>query len=445
MKTRASLFIPLILVAIGTAVFAQTRNRPAATGDIKVTYRTNLVAGQTTESVTMIKGVRERSENRMGHGFDQITVTQCDLKRTIQISDATKKYVITPMETGDSSATGPATTNVPTKNAPTRRGGVVNYTSSVVDTGERKEMFGFTARHVKTSMLIQSSADACNQTNQKMEIDGWYIDLNVGLDCNLDRPPVAPPNVRTPQGGCQDQTRFRREGTGKTGFPLVETMKMFGPDGQVQFSTTKEVVELSRQPLDAALFDVPSGYTEAASAQELYAPPSIASMMGQSSAAGRPQISTPANATPAVKQPGSLLIGVIQINNKAGKPVDVESLRTRLVGQLESTGLSAVALNASSQAEAEVEAKAKQCDFILYTDLTTLKMNKLGGMFGAVTGTGMPKTEAKVEFKLFAVGESSPRLSANASAKVEGDDASAGSAIDMEAKAVVTEAKKKKG
>jgi hypothetical protein len=92
-----------------------------------------------------------------------------------------------------------------------------------------------------------------------------------------------------------------------------------------------------------------------------------------------------------------------------------------------------------------VEAKAKQCDFILLTDLATLKMNKLGGMFGAVTGTGMPKTEAKVEYKLFAVGESAPRLSANASAKVEGDDASAGSAIDMEAKAVLAEAKKKKG
>jgi hypothetical protein len=442
MKTRTSLlFIPLVVVALVPFVFAQTRTRPTGGGDLKVTYRTTMVAGPTTESVTMIKGARERSENRMGHGYDQITVTQCDLKRTIQISDAVKKYVVSPMQTEEASTT--PSKPVPATSTPSRKGGVVNYVSSSIDTGERKEMNGFTARHVKTTMSMQSSPDACSPINQKMETDGWYIDLNIGFGCRLDRPPVAPTG-RMPQGGCQDQTRFRREGTGKTGFPLIETMRMFGPNGEVQFTTTKEVVELSRQPLDAALFDIPAGYTEAASTEEFYARPSIASIMAQAGAADRNQTSNP-GVSPTVKQPGTLLIGVVQINNKAGKPIDIESLRGRLVGQLEGSGLSAVALNASSQAEAEVEAKTKQCDFILYTDLTTLKMNKLGGMFGAVTGTGMPKTEAKVEFKLFAVGESAPRLQSSANAKVEGDDASAGSAIDNEAKAVITEARKKKG
>jgi hypothetical protein len=205
-------------------------------------------------------------------------------------------------------------------------------------------------------------------------------------------------------------------------------------------------VEISRQPLDAALFDVPAGYTEAASTQEFYARPSIASMMAQAGVAAQGESPTTAAAPAAVKQPGSILIGVVQINNKAGRPVSIDALRMRLVGQIEGSGLSAVALNAASQAEAEIEAKAKQCDFILYTDLTTLKMNKLGGMFGQVTGVGgVGKTEAKVEFKLFAVGESAPRLQSSSSAKVEGDEASAGSAIDNEAKAVVTEARKKRG
>src|ERR1043166_4603322 len=95
--------------------------------------------------------------------------------------------------------------------------------------------------------------------------------------------------------------------------------------------------------------------------------------------------------------------------------------------------------------EAEAEAKVKQCDFILYTDLVTLKQNKLGGMFGSITGVqGGAKTEAKLEFKLFGVGESSPRLQSNASAKLEGDENSAGSAVDAEARAVAVEAKKKR-
>ena len=67
-------------------------------------------------------------------------------------------------------------------------------------------------------------------------------------------------------------------------------------------------------------------------------------------------------------------------------------------------------------------------------------------MLGRATGVGsgsVGKTEAKVEFKLFPVGENSPRLQATASGKEEGDDASAGAAIDAEAKAVSSVAKKK--
>jgi hypothetical protein len=96
--------------------------------------------------------------------------------------------------------------------------------------------------------------------------------------------------------------------------------------------------------------------------------------------------------------------------------------------------------------EAEAEAKVKQCDFILYTDIAALKMNKIGGMFGSIAGMqNAVKTEAKLEFKLFAVGEQTPRLSSSASAKEEGDENSAGTALDAEARAVMTEVKKKRG
>jgi hypothetical protein len=48
-----------------------------------------------------------------------------------------------------------------------------------------------------------------------------------------------------------------------------------------------------------------------------------------------------------------------------------------------------------------------------------------------------------VEFKLFAVSETSPRLQSAATAKEEGDEASAGTAIDQEARQVSAEARKK--
>ena len=106
-----------------------------------------------------------------------------------------------------------------------------------------------------------------------------------------------------------------------------------------------------------------------------------------------------------------------------------------------------VPLSGVSASEIEAEAKAKQCDFILYTDLSTLKISaakKLGGFLGRAAGVGgVDKTESRVDFKLFAVGETSPRLQSSTNAKEEGDEASAGASIDSEANKVSAEVRKK--
>ena len=395
----------------------------------------------------MIKGARERSESHMGYGYDTVTITQCDLKRTLQISDTTKKYVITTMETGQPGSTTTPGAAASTPTTPARSGGVVEYVTSSVDTGERKEMFGFTARHVKSSTSINSSPNACNPGKMRTELDGWYIDLNVEFNCEMNRPPTMPTS-RMPNAGCKDQVKTRREGTAKTGYPLIETMKYYGSDGQLTFAQTKEVIELSRATLESALFDIPNGYTEATNTSELYGAPSMTSMMSGMNQAATSQANVPASPSGvgSTKRSGVLLVGVVQFNNKAGRSVPLDSLRQRLIGTITESGIDAIPLNASSQMEADAEAKVKQCDFILYTDIAALKMNKLGGMFGSIAGVqNAVKTEAKLEFKLFAVGEQAPRLSSSASAKEEGDENSAGTALDSEAKAVVTEVKKKRG
>ena len=443
------LFSLLVLGSVSVFV-AQTRNQTNTNAnDLKLTYKTTVGSaggsGQNIETVTMIKGARQRSETHTGYGYDTVTVTQCDLKRTIQISDTAKKYLITPMDEPGSSRT--ANSEAPVSSTPTRKGGTVDYVTSAIDTGERKDMFGFTARHVKSSITIDAAPDSCNPGKRRIELDGWYIDLNVAFNCDTNNPPEMP--TRKPAGGgCKDQIRTRREGTAKTGFPLVETTKMYGDNGQLTVSQTKEVVELSRATLDTALFDIPAGYTEAASSSELYGAPSMASIMAgvNQGQTGRASVPSTPSTVESQKRPGSLLIGVAQFNNKAGRPISLDELRQRLIGNITGAGFDAVPLNAMSQMEAEVEAKVKQCDFILYTDIAALKMNKLGSVFGGITGTpGVAKTEAKLEFKLFAVGESAPRLQSSASAKEEGDEKSAATALDAEARAVVAEVRKKRG
>src|SRR5262245_28734359 len=130
MKVKVLPIIVLLVTTLG--VIAQQRTRPpaqraSAQSDFKIKYR-NTVSGQTTESTTMIKGARERSEMNLGYGISLINLTQCDLKRFVQMSEQARKYVVTPMQTD--TATTAAQPSAPPSPAGSRRGGVVTYTST---------------------------------------------------------------------------------------------------------------------------------------------------------------------------------------------------------------------------------------------------------------------------------------------------------------------------
>jgi hypothetical protein len=438
----------------------------SASADLKVTRKAG-AGGRESQSTVYIKGARERTEMPM-----ITTIRQCDLKRTIQLNERARKYVIVPDDEGGAAASAPSTPAAAQGPKQPRRGAVVNYTVNINDTGERKQMFGYNARHVKTSTVMDAPAEACNPGHMEMESDGWYIDFAAaGPACDVDRP-VAP-TMRGPRPDCQDQVHFRTTGSGRLGFPVMVTtrFKMAGAQGEggeedAQVSammsnamtSTLEVTDISTVTLDPSLFDVPAGYTQAASMQELYS-----SGMGITSGAGgmpsgaQPPSGDgqgmgatpgPAAAAPRPKQPGMIRVGVAAINNRAGGAVSLGALRERLVGSISDSSVEAVALEASDPAAADAEAKAKECDFVLYTDLSALKQSaasKVGGMFGRVAGVGgMDKYESRVDFRLVATGGSAPSLESNATAKEEGADASVGAALEREAKAVTAAARKKK-
>jgi hypothetical protein len=456
MKSRLLLFIAIILgVSAVTAIsFAQRRPDTAEkpiTGDFKITIR-NTISGQTSQSTTMIKGLRERSETNMAAGgmnMGSVNITQCDLRRMIQVNDRSRKYLITPMDS--ESSEGDVGSATPTAGSgPARRGGVVTMTVNTIDTGERKEMFGFTARHLKRTMTSQSSPDAYQSNQMRIDTDGWYINLEYGLNCSGSERPPQMGRTAASGGGCRDRYQFKRTGPTKLGYPLIETTTMFGADGSAMFTRTTEVIELSRQPLDAALFDVPAGYTEAKSQQEMSGTPSMAdvtAMSRQQSGETHPGVGQPstsgaasnANATSRVR------VGVVEFNNKTKSSVSTDSLREQLIAMLNGDGIDAIALNASSPSEAAIEAKAKQCAYILYTDISTLKAassgKKIGGLLGRATGVGSGdtgKSEARLDFRLIPAGSSSPTIQSSASGKEDSEQASVSAAIESEAKAVAS-------
>src|SRR5687767_3233557 len=213
MKSRISLFAFLIFAIAAITAITSAQRRPATdkplTGDFKITFK-QTVSGNSMQSTTMIKGQRERSETSVSAGtytMTTVNLTQCDMRRTIQINDKARKYLITPMDDGASSSS--TSTGAPSTAAPATRGGVVTMTVNAVDTGERKEMMGFTARRFKRTTTMESSPDACSQTKMKIETDGWYINLEYGLSCPSNQ---SSSTSTTASGGCRDRYTYKPTG-----------------------------------------------------------------------------------------------------------------------------------------------------------------------------------------------------------------------------------------
>jgi hypothetical protein len=141
--------------------------------------------------------------------------------------------------------------------------------TDVVDTAERKEMFGHIARHLITKEKRIGGPENCYGANNTENIvDGWYIDNDVLPLSMRPKPGVSAHLVfhSTAIGGihCSDKIETHRTGP-PTGFPLKETTTWLdedAPSGNTPkaYSSTREVVEFSEAPLPQALFEVPPDF-----------------------------------------------------------------------------------------------------------------------------------------------------------------------------------------
>src|SRR5687768_16330238 len=123
--------IALMLLCAATAA-AETR------ADVKIKSRQTM-QGQSYDNATYIKGKRSRTEQM---GGQSVTIQQCDLRRDIQIMPAMKAYTINPYDHGAAQAAPASGTTTKVERT---QGGLVTSTITTKDTGERKQMFGYTA------------------------------------------------------------------------------------------------------------------------------------------------------------------------------------------------------------------------------------------------------------------------------------------------------------
>ena len=283
------------LLLCSAIVLALVSMAPSARADQKVKKRMS-IGQQSFDTTSYIKGQRARDEMNFGQ-MQMITIKQCDLHQTIQVNDRTRTYMVTK----DATATPqPARPAAGAKSAPreevieeeeplaegAHKGGTVTINTTVQDTGETRDFFGYKARHVKTSMTTESSADACSP-NQKMQMttDGWYIDFQEKSQvCERPQTPMSMSEggpMRRSQPTCQDKIRFTGSGVmamRKMGYPVDLTTTVIDKDGK-QNSFRQQALEISSASLDAGLFDAPAGYRETKSYMDMMGL-SLGSMMG---------------------------------------------------------------------------------------------------------------------------------------------------------------------
>ena len=124
---------------------------PVTAQQYKLKQSTGMM-GMKTESTIYVKGMRKRTESNgtMGMPAPPVEILQCDLQRTVKLNDKKKLYFIAPFRQEEevNEATLKAAKTAVQSSKQTRKGGTIYNYYAITDSGERKKIFGFTARHL---------------------------------------------------------------------------------------------------------------------------------------------------------------------------------------------------------------------------------------------------------------------------------------------------------
>jgi len=233
--------------------------------DLTVTKKVTL-NGAEFSSQSLIKGARERASMQMNSTPISTSIRQCDLHRTLSLQDSTKAFLVRP-----DIEESPKDAKAKTADA-AQTGGSTTYTSTVKDTGERKQILGYNAKHLKITVVSEPGPNSCSSSTQKYEMDGWYIDLKTVAGACQAFAPMAGGDAQ----GCQDKILYKQSGAIKPGYPVLETMTI-QTDQNPPVTISTEVTDIQKGPLDAALFEAPMDYRQVSTVAELRGvPPNMA-------------------------------------------------------------------------------------------------------------------------------------------------------------------------
>jgi hypothetical protein len=337
-------FAFLVLVALPCAADVQ----------ITTSYTTD---GQTADATISSNGKRMRYD----YGNGVVMLRYCDQQKIVQIDEKGKSYVMMPAPEPAKPAEGAKT--------------------EVSDTGERKELFGRQARHLK---IVESTAGKKERT----ETDGWYVDLSRLGTCFAPDPSQA-----------------------DRGYPASYTITAYGENGKPASTVSMKITGMIENPLSSAMFDLPEGYKDA-SKNEL-----------------------PKTAAP--KAPGTMRVGAVMLRDKSNPGLRNSPYYDRLTAQLLEAKFDLIQIDDGAPETIDSKARETGCDYVLYTELASVAkpatgkalglLHKTPGLGKVTGGEGM---EAHVDYRLMPVGGTAPVLAATAVGK-------AGTQVNLKAAAML--------
>jgi hypothetical protein len=212
----------VVLLAIGTARADQTVTTEYNMGGTKQTMK------------TLTKDNMTRTEPDAKHAMilrpDSVIVLDLDKKSYTRTATDTAAPAVAPVVT---------------------KGGIIKTRVEVTDTGETKQAFGKTARHLIVKMTSTSGPGTCHPLDLRVETDGWY----------LETPPAESKVSKDATQDCVDEQQVETIGTAKAGFPVEYTSKTW-TDGNGPVNSSMKLLTYNTDTLDASLFDIPAGFTD---------------------------------------------------------------------------------------------------------------------------------------------------------------------------------------
>jgi hypothetical protein len=276
---KAAAFLLALNFTLGSA---------SAMPDLKFTVRRNYDASGVSgvDTTTSLKPDRKRVEEQQryrqqlwvgGPGVTLrpsriATITRCDLGQIFQLNLDDREYASRPIPKPLSEEEKKARAEElkaraaqgPQLQRPARPNLLIEITTT--DTGERKQMFGYAARHVITTEK-RTPLEGASSPPQEQATDGWYIDLDTSTSCDPPRQPGAFATLSGGRNGKIDYPTVKFVGQRETGFALATSRRdtLFLGDGSRREGAAvnaMQVIDLSSAPMSSELFDVPPRFHE---------------------------------------------------------------------------------------------------------------------------------------------------------------------------------------